>query len=145
MKPPHGLRPHDGDLLLSRVLGGLGQGGGGADPVRDVGVDPVGLCDAVAVSVEVGDDDPVAEGQRGDGAAARAHLGTQGRQFVHEAFDTDQRGLCAAGHFGQLIDSAVEGGDALVGRVGTCLERVRRSLFGDRCGCGGSLTLQLVR
>lgn len=113
------LRPHDGYLLLGRVLGGLGQGGGGTDPVRDVGVHAVDLRDAVAVAVEVGDHDPIAEGEGGDGAASRAHLGAQAGHLLDEALDAVQSTLCAAGYRGESLGPAAESGDALVGGVRT--------------------------
>lgn len=128
VKPAGGLRPHHGDLLLGRVLRRLGQGGGSADPVRDVGVDTVCLRDAVAVAVEVGDHDPVAEGQRRDGAAARAHLSAKCGQFVEEAVDAVKGVLRAAGHPGEALGLVPEYGDAPVGRVGTLPERVRIGL-----------------
>ncbi|ESU51842.1 hypothetical protein P376_0161 [Streptomyces sp. HCCB10043] len=117
-EPARGLCPRDGDLLLGGVLGGLGQGGRGADPVRDVGVDAVGLRDAVAVAVEVGDHDPIAEGEGGDGAALRADLGAEPGHLLHEAFDAVQGAPGAARYGGESLGPAAESGDAPVSLLG---------------------------
>ncbi len=107
----------DGDLLLGGVLGGFGQGGGGPDAVRDVGVHPVRLGDAVTVGGEVGDHDAVAEGEGGDGAAAGTHLGAQAGHLLDEAVDPLQGACGAAGDGGEALGPAVEAGDAQVGGV----------------------------
>ncbi len=138
------LRAHDRDLLLSRVLGCFGEGGGGADPVGDVGVDTVGLGDAVPVADQVGDHDPVAEGERGDGAAARARLGAQGHQLLHGALDAVQHDLGVLRDLGQVRDPLTEAGDAPVGRLGTLAERVQVSLAGDERGRRDPFVLQML-